>query len=235
MDEQGVRPGSGEAPEGGRSRPPLSALRARALGEVSTSRTTPGLGARSAPTSPRPAAAGAAGGAGAVLPPEAEAFAAAVAARVPGLERDHETVGLPAFRVAREHLEESCRTLRDDPDLALDYLACCSGVDYRDRIDVVYHCFSIRHPGRGVVLKCAAPKDPDGTEGGELPWLPSVTGIWAGANWHEREIFDLLGVRFRGHPDLRRILMPEGFDGGYPLRKDFVDRREQRERKVRPR
>jgi NADH-quinone oxidoreductase subunit C len=169
------------------------------------------------------------------LPPELEAFRALVARKVPGLQPDTLTVGLPAFRVARERLLEVCRALRGDPELGLEYLACLSGVDYPDRIDVVYHLFSIARPGRGLVLKCGAPKEAGGGEDGALPWLPSVTSVWPGANWHEREVFDLLGVRFLGHPDLRRILMPEGFDGGYPLRKDYVDRREQRPRKVRPR
>lgn len=67
------------------------------------------------------------------------------------------------------------------------------------------------------------------------PAVPSVTVVWPGANWHEREVFDLLGVYFVGHPDLRRILMPEGFSGGYPLRKDYVDHRPQRSRTFRAR
>lgn len=213
-------------------RPPLEALRERALRQVGQSRT-PGLEAENAAPAPHPAAPGPEGGAGGELPADLRAFADLVAARVPALERDALTVGLPGFRVARDGLEAACRALRDGPEMALDYLACCSGVDYAEHIDVLYHLFSIRHPGRGLVLKCAAPKEAGA--GAELPWLPSVTPIWPGADWHEREIFDLLGVSFRGHPDLRRILMPEGFDGGYPLRKDYVDRREQRERKVRPR
>jgi NADH-quinone oxidoreductase subunit C len=165
------------------------------------------------------------------LRPELEELAAAAARLLPGATRDTATFGLPAFRVPPEGLLEACGTVRNAPELSLEYLACLSGVDYPDHIEVVYHVFSIAHPGRGLVLKTAAPKsDAHGTVE-----LPSVTGVWPGANWHEREVFDLLGVVFAGHPDLRRILMPEGFDGGYPLRKDYVDQREQRRRKVRQR
>ncbi len=166
------------------------------------------------------------------LPPTLLAFRDTVARRLPELDQDPGTVGLPAFRVQGPALVQTCRTLREDPELGLDYLACLSGVDYPDHVDVVYHLFSIDHPERGLVLKVSAPKA-DGPAG-EVR-LPSVTSVWRGANWHEREVFDLLGVRFDEHPDLRRILMPEGFDGGYPLRKDYVDRREQRVRKVRER
>jgi len=126
--------------------------------------------------------------------------------------------------------------LRQLPDTPLNYLTCLSGVDYEQHIEVVYHLFSIA--GRvGLALKVDSPKggtpDEPAPEGAPDPWLPSVTSVWPGANWHEREVFDLLGVHFVGHPDLRRILLPEGFSGGYPLRKDFVDQRPQRTPKVR--
>jgi|GEM_PF-425560 len=174
------------------------------------------------------------------LSPALQAFAAEVQAAVAGLEPDPLTLGLPAYRVARERLLEVCVALRAAPSPGLDYLTCLTGVDYPEHIDLVYHVYSIARPGLGLVLKAAAPKVPGGASGGgdggeDLPWLPSVTGVWPGAEWHEREVFDLLGVRFEGHPDLRRILTPEGFSGGYPLRKDYVDRREQRARKVRVR
>jgi len=196
-----------------------------------------GPAARQTPSGPPP------------LSPELEAFRQRLLREVPGLEEDRATVGLPAFRVARERLLEVARALRDLPGAPLDYLTCLSGVDYADHVDVVYHVFSVE-ARVGVVLKVSAPKPPDEVWGAseapprrppepvrevEDPWVPSVTSVWPGANWHEREVFDLFGVRFAGHPDLRRILMPEGFDGGYPLRKDFVDRREQRPRKVRTR
>jgi NADH-quinone oxidoreductase subunit C len=105
------------------------------------------------------------------------------------------------------------RYLRDDPELAMDCLSNESGVDYKDRLEVVYHVFSYRHR-HGAVLKVRLPR--------ENPRVATVEGIWNSANWMEREIFDLLGVTFDGHSDLRRILMPEDWPG-HPLRKDFVE------------
>ncbi len=149
-----------------------------------------------------------------------------VRAVLPQLTDDPSTVDLPAFRVDRTGLLDVMRVLRDAPECGFQYLSCLSGVDYPDHLDVVYHIFNLQN-GAGVCLKTSAPKSD--------PVLPSATAVWPGANWHEREVFDLLGVRFEGHPDLRRILMPEGFDAGYPLRKDFVDSRPAKVRLVRSR
>jgi NADH-quinone oxidoreductase subunit C len=106
-----------------------------------------------------------------------------------------------------------CRYLKEDADTAMDCLTNQSGVDYKDRIEVVYHLFSyrLRHQ---AVLKVKLPRD--------NPSVPTLEGVWKSANWMEREIFDLLGVNFENHSDLRRILMPEDWPG-YPLRKDFVE------------
>jgi len=79
------------------------------------------------------------------------------------------------------------------------------------RFEVVYHLHAIEHNSR-VRLKCRVR--------GEDPVIDSVTGVWRGADWYEREVFDLFGIRFLGHPDLRRILMPDDWEG-YPLRKDY--------------
>ena len=110
---------------------------------------------------------------------------------------------------------EVCRFLRDNATLRFDCLSNQSGVDYpkRNVIQVVYHLFSYTHR-HWFVLKVDAPRD--------NPVIPSVVSVWSHANWEEREIFDLLGVDFEGHPDLRRILMPEDWPG-HPLRKDFVE------------
>jgi NADH-quinone oxidoreductase subunit C len=108
---------------------------------------------------------------------------------------------------------EICRFLRDEDEIAADCLSNQTGVDYKDRIEVVYHLFSYRHH-HGCVLKVKLPRD--------NPVVASVENIWHAANWMEREIFDLLGVTFEDHSDLRRILMPEDWPG-YPLRKDFVE------------
>jgi NADH-quinone oxidoreductase subunit C len=103
--------------------------------------------------------------------------------------------------------------LHDDVDLAMDCLSNETGVDYKDRIEVVYHLFSYKYR-HGCVLKVKLPRD--------NPSVATVEEIWRAANWMEREIFDLLGVTFTGHSDMRRILMPEDWPG-YPLRKDFVE------------
>jgi NADH-quinone oxidoreductase subunit C len=111
---------------------------------------------------------------------------------------------------------EVCRFLRDDSETAFNCLSNETGVDYKDRIEVVYHLFSYKHR-HCCVLKVKLPR--------ENPVVATVEGIWSAANWMEREIFDLLGVTFQGHSDMRRILMPEDWPG-YPLRKDFVEPQE---------
>jgi NADH-quinone oxidoreductase subunit C len=143
-----------------------------------------------------------------------------------GVTFDERTFRIIGIEVPRERLLEVARQLRDMPETRCDYLACLSGVDYPDAIEVVYHLASLSTPAE-IALRVRAPKDDCHVE--------SVTAIWPGANWHEREVFDLLGVHFDHHPDLRRILLPESFSGGYPLRKDFKDERPPRERKVRVR
>ena len=107
------------------------------------------------------------------------------------------------------------RYLHDDPDLFFDYLVDVCGADYlgkkEKRFEVVYHLYSIKHRhALRVKAEVAADK----------PSIDSVVGIWAGANWHEREAYDMYGIVFNGHPDLRRILLPEDWEG-YPLRKDY--------------
>jgi len=112
-------------------------------------------------------------------------------------------------------IAEVGRFLKTDAGLEFDCLSNLSGVDYpkRDVIEVVYHLYSYRHRHR-FVLKVGAPRD--------NPVVVSVAGVWSHADWQEREVFDLLGVSFDGHPDLRRLLMPEDWPG-HPLRKDFVE------------
>ena len=109
-----------------------------------------------------------------------------------------------------------CRFLRDDPDLAFDFLSDVTGVDRlklpqsSPRFEIVYHLYSLPHKRR-LRLKVRVDE-------GET--VPTVTGVWETANWHEREVYDLFGVSFDGHPDLRRILMPDDWEG-HPLRKDY--------------
>ena len=104
---------------------------------------------------------------------------------------------------------------KGDPALRFDCLSNLSGVDYpkQGHIQIVYHLFSYPHR-HAVVLKVNANRD--------APIVRTVADVWSAADWQEREVFDLLGVTFEGHPDLRRILMPEDWPG-HPLRKDFVE------------
>jgi NADH-quinone oxidoreductase subunit C len=103
--------------------------------------------------------------------------------------------------------------LKSSPDLDFDYLNHVTGVDYYDYLEVVYQLTSLKY-NHGLVLKVRCYNR-------ENPVLPSVTGLWQGADFQEREIFDLLGISFEGHPNLRRIVLWEGFEG-HPLRKDFL-------------
>ena len=101
---------------------------------------------------------------------------------------------------------------KEDPQLGFTSLMCLSGVDDRDHIKVVYHLHSMEKRQR-IVLKVTVPKS--------APQTLTVSGVWRAANWFERECYDLFGVRFEGHPELRRILLPDDWEG-YPLRKEYV-------------
>ena len=119
--------------------------------------------------------------------------------------------------VKPSHWKEVCRFLRDDPSMRFDMFIDLCGVDYPDReprMEVVLHLYSLPLAHR-IRLKARV-----GDEELETVELDTVTDIWTGANWFERECYDLLGVVFKGHPDLRRILMYEGFEG-HPLRRDY--------------
>lgn len=120
----------------------------------------------------------------------------------------------PAVNVAAVDVPAVLETLRDE--FAYDLLTDLTAIDWAEgttpRFTVVYHLFSTtRHDYLRVAADC--PNDLE-------PAVPSVTGLWAGANWHERECFDMFGIKFEGHPDLRRILMWEGYPY-HPLRKEF--------------
>jgi NADH-quinone oxidoreductase subunit C len=117
----------------------------------------------------------------------------------------------PFAVIRRDAILKVCAFLRDDPELAFDFLSCLSGVDDGKTLRVVYHLYSIRR-NQNAVLKVDVGRDD--------PRTPSVVNVWPTADWHEREAYDLLGIRFDGHPDLRRILLPEDWEG-HPLRKDY--------------
>ena len=104
--------------------------------------------------------------------------------------------------------------LKESEDTLMDYLFCLSGVDMIKHLMVVYHLNSTKH-GHSIELKVK-------TENRENPAFDTVSDIWQAANFYEREIFDLFGIRFNNHPDLRRIFLDENWQG-YPFRKDYVD------------
>jgi NADH-quinone oxidoreductase subunit C len=117
--------------------------------------------------------------------------------------------------VTRDKLHDVARFLHDDPAMDFDYIVLVSSVDWPDdeeRFEVVYELYSIRKRHR-IRLKTRAPESDCVVE--------SLTDIWKGAEFMEREVYDMMGIRFRHHPDLRRILMPDDYTEGYPLRKDF--------------
>ncbi len=126
--------------------------------------------------------------------------------------------GQVGVMVKKERIQDICRFLHDDPALKMDHLADLTAVDYSTyagdagpRFEVVYNLIStgLRHRIR---LKARVPE--------EDPRIDTVTSIWNTANWHERETYDLMGIVFQGHPDLRRILLPEDWVG-HPLRKEY--------------
>jgi len=118
------------------------------------------------------------------------------------------------IRVKKGHLLEVARFLKVEPEYRFNFLSDLCGVDYPEgehHFEVVYHLYSMEHRYRLRMKVSLLTSDLN---------IPSVVSVWKTANWHERECYDLLGINFSGHPDLRRILTPDGFKD-YPLRKDF--------------
>ena len=105
------------------------------------------------------------------------------------------------------------QAIKENSSLSFDYMICLTGVDYPEYIQVVYHLQSVTHR-HVLVVKV-------NTDGRETPVLDTVSDVWPAAEFHECEVYDLLGVRFNNHPDLRRLFMDDTW--GYPLRKDFKD------------
>jgi NADH-quinone oxidoreductase subunit C len=122
--------------------------------------------------------------------------------------------GQVSVSVHRGKILDICRFLFEDPDISMDFLSDLCGVDYPDRkfrFEVVYNLYSLKYRHR-IRVKALVPED--------SPYIDSVVSVWSGANWHEREACDMYGIVFQGHPDLRRILMPDDWEG-YPQRKDY--------------
>ncbi|MBM3941817.1 MAG: NADH-quinone oxidoreductase subunit C [SAR202 cluster bacterium] len=110
-------------------------------------------------------------------------------------------------------IREACLFLRDDPHLDFQFLSSLCAVDWVEHFEVVYHLTSLRKQQSAVVKARVY--------GRQSPSLPSVYQVWRGADFQEREAWDLMGVRFEGHPNMKRIMLWEGFEG-HPLRKDFL-------------
>ena len=118
----------------------------------------------------------------------------------------------PCAKISSGSIREVALFLRDNEKLAFDSLMCLSGIDYgAGKLGVVYHLASMKWNHK-FTLKVDATV--------ENPRVPSVEEVWRTANWHEREAYDVIGVVFDGHPDLRRILLPDDWEG-HPLRKDY--------------
>lgn len=132
----------------------------------------------------------------------------------------HSDFGDDTAVVRREQIVPICTFLRDDPDLCFDFAMDLTGVDYlgeEPRFEVVYHLYSLNRKHR-VRIKARVPEDD--------PAIDSVVPVWVGIDWYEREAYDMYGIVFRGHPNLKRILMYEGFVG-HPLRKDYPKAKRQ--------
>lgn len=137
----------------------------------------------------------------------------------------------PWIEIVPARIAEACRWLAKSSPVRFDSLQCITAIDWfepdpkkaakvswQPRTELVYHLWSTSHRV-SLVLKCNLPRW-KGDVPGDLPEIPSVVSVWRGADWHEREVYDLSGIWFTGHPDLRRILCPEDWEG-YPLRKDY--------------
>lgn len=115
--------------------------------------------------------------------------------------------------VKSDSLFKVAEYLKSSPGLEFDYLISITAVDYLDYFEVVYHLVSIKH-NHSLVLKTRCYDR-------EKPAVPSVIKLWQGADFQEREIYDLMGIKFEGHPNLKHIVLWDGFEG-YPLRKDYL-------------
>lgn len=135
----------------------------------------------------------------------------AVLKKYPDLKPDPLALDL-TFMVPVDRLISCCTFLKEDEQLYFDNLMCLTVVDNVDNMEVVVHLSSYKNKHR-LTLKVGVIR--------ENPRVPTLTGLWPGADWHEREAYDLYGVIFEGHPDLRRILLPDDWEG-YPMRKGYT-------------
>jgi len=132
--------------------------------------------------------------------------------------REDDFRGELSFYIKPEALAPLCQALKEEPELQVDHLKDITAIDWlggaegeRGRFEIVYNLYSLKHSFR-FFLKVFLPDD--------APRIASLTSLWNGADWLEREVWDMFGIEFEGHPNLTRILTPDDFDG-YPLRMDF--------------
>ena len=136
-----------------------------------------------------------------------------------------ESTSPKAIKFAKENLVEVCTNLHQNPSTYFDMLSCLTAIDNgveAATIEIAYNLYSIPF-NLQLMLKVSLPR--------ENPEVDSVSHIWKTADWHEREAFDMFGIKFKGHPDLRRILMPADWEG-HPLRKDYKHQEYYRNIKV---
>jgi len=148
--------------------------------------------------------------------PSVAALAAALGPAVDGVRRSDVSCGDTIVVVDPARAHDALAFLKTDPAQRYDYLADLTAVEYRDRerpLEVVYQLWSLKRKA-ALRVKAELPKD-------RPLAIATVTDLWRAADWLEREVWDMFGVRFTGHPDLRRILMWENYAEGHPLRKDF--------------
>jgi NADH:ubiquinone oxidoreductase subunit C len=120
----------------------------------------------------------------------------------------------PTMQIAPQQWPALAQQLRNDPGLSFDYLFCLTCVDWKTDLGMVYHLESTTHR-HILVVKCKLDRT--------RPVIQTVSDIWRTAEFHEREVYEMFGVDFTGHPDLRLLILPDGWEGKNPLRKDFED------------
>ena len=152
--------------------------------------------------------------------PESEILSKAATAFAGKIVESHNAHDNPTIIIDRTDVTQVLTALRDDPTFSFNMLIDLSAVDFfgqEPRFEVVYHLYSLRLNHR-LRVKVRVPEDE--------AWIPSINTLWKSANWLEREVWDMFGITFQSHPDMRRILMYEEFRG-HPLRKDYpVDKRQ---------
>lgn len=132
-------------------------------------------------------------------------------------KRHADSLGVETIEVEAKDLEAAMKRLRNSQETELNYLVSVSGVEQADTFDSVYHLWSYMNQ-KELVIKVRVPKS--SVPEGKLPVVPSLSNFWPAANWHERESYDLVGIRYSAHPYLRRILNPWDWEG-HPLRRDY--------------